>query len=174
MSSHCYLKYKRQATENYWIQDTFQFAFVHNLNKLSIQSCNINVYIKPIMIKEFLVVNPSSAEISGGECYGEEEGGGGHNPRFYCQLTGFPATLAALSGIALCHDSLTSSQWRDRDLLINAECGAGAGQKNCRRRNMTMTAWAGRRQWRRRRGASGADFHLASCSPRLGTPLRTH
>ena len=126
------------------------------------------------MIKEFLFVNTLSAEISGGECYGEEEGGGGHNPRFYCQLTGFPATLAALSGIALCHDSLTSSQWRDRDLLINAECGAGAGQKNCRRRNMTMTAWAGRRLWRRRRAASGGDFHLASCSPRLGTPLRTH
>ena len=100
---------------------------MHNPNILSIQSCNINVYIKHTIIKEFLVVNPSSAEISGGECYGEEEGGG-HNPRFYCQLTGFPATLAALSGIALCHDSLTSSQWRDRDLLINAECGAGASK----------------------------------------------
>ena len=84
----------------------------------------LNVYIKHTIIKEFLVVNPSSAEISGGECYGEEEGGGGHNPRFYCQLTGFPATLAALSGIALCHDSLTSSQWRNRDPLINAGCGA--------------------------------------------------
>ena len=96
------------------------------------------------MIKEFLFVNTLSAEISGGMCYGGE-GGGGHNPRFYCQLTGFPATLAALSGIALCHDSLTSSQWRDRDLLINAEYGAEAGQKNYGRRNMTMTAWAGRR-----------------------------
>ena len=30
------------------------------------------------------------------------EGGASHNPHFYCLLTGFPATQAALSGIALC------------------------------------------------------------------------
>ena len=35
----------------------------------------------------------------------------GHNPHFYCLLTGFPATQAALSGIALCHESLTSPGW---------------------------------------------------------------
>ena len=32
----------------------------------------------------------------------------GHNPHFYCLLTGFPATLPALSRIALGHESLTS------------------------------------------------------------------
>ena len=36
------------------------------------------------------------------------EAAAGHNPHFYCLLTGFPASLAALSRIALRHESLTS------------------------------------------------------------------
>ena len=40
----------------------------------------------------------------------------GHNPHFYCLLTGFPATLPALSRIALGHESLTSpGRWRKND-----------------------------------------------------------
>ena len=45
----------------------------------------------------------------------------GHNPHFYCLLTGFPATQPALSGIALRHESLTSLA-DDGKMISPTEC----------------------------------------------------
>ena len=78
-----------------------------------------------------------------------------HNPHFYCLLTGFPATQAALSGIALCHESLTSPGWevagRWQQNQWSAIIWRNADLQIKLRRHTSTTAERGRRwRWRHR------------------------
>ena len=94
------------------------------------------------------------------------EGGASHNPHFYCLLTGFPATQAALSGIALTvvsHREDDGKMISQMDGIHCKECQPPAGK------TMAMTGERGRAMTAEQKQEVGGgraawgDFHLASC-----------